>query len=148
MQLLSTLFLAGLAAASPAIKRAEYPKFYDVTPAQVAAKYVPQEAHTFAAQATVQTVGAYFCTDANGQGTCAYVLNVPNTCASVEGTPFQDTISFFDPSGNANTPAASCTVFVCQGRSEVINVPFGNLAVDGDTSFDNAISSFNCVVKT
>ena len=80
MQFLSTLFLAGLAAATPALKRAESGKFYYVTPEQVASKSVPAEAKSFNTLATVQTVGAYFCTDANGQGTCAYALNVPNTC--------------------------------------------------------------------
>lgn len=136
MQLISVLTVAAglltLGAASPTSKRAQFPEFIKVSADQVKSHTTPQSSAAVA-EVNVQTVGVYVCTDAYGQGNCAYVLNIPGACsklastdkkrkpltdcfptrtASLTGTAFNDQISFVDPSGNSNTPNATCTVFM------------------------------------
>jgi len=155
----STTFLAALAgfmtiaAGSPAIKRGSYPQFIPVSPADVSSHTTPTTQAAAAAASTVQTVGVYVCTDADGLGDCAYILNIPGACTSLTGTEFNDEISFVDPTGNANTPNANCTVFIDEncppgGTSEVIDTPYENLQTYGDPSFNDAISSLSCTVAT
>ena len=71
---------AALAAGNPTAKRATYPQIIAVTPEEVAAHTTPSTS-SFQAQANAQTVGIYVCTDANGQGNCAYILNLPGACS-------------------------------------------------------------------
>lgn len=93
MQLI-TILAAGasfmtLAAANPTVKRAAYPQFLPVSPDDVKSHTTPSTKGPVAA-ANIQTVGVYVCTDANGLGNCAYVLNIPGACSKLSRLEWED----------------------------------------------------------